>query len=60
MAKALELTVGDNRVSTMEVLQAYLHFEALTNHGCPSLVMMDLYKKGIFEMAGELLPVCNH
>lgn len=36
----------------MEVLQAYLHFEALRSHECPSLLMIDLYQKGVFNMAG--------
>lgn len=46
-------TVGVKSPCGMEVLQAYIHFEALTSHDCPSEVMMDLYQKGIFNMAGE-------
>ena len=44
------------------VLHAYLHFEALTEHdymfACvtcgysPAVVVMDLHKKGVFNMAG--------
>ncbi|XP_045930909.1 uncharacterized protein LOC123986603 isoform X1 [Micropterus dolomieu] len=45
-------TVGVKSPCGMEVLQAYIHFEALTSHDCPSEVMMDLYQKGIFNMAG--------
>lgn len=48
----LKQTVGDMSSSGMEVLQAYLHFEALRSHECPSLLMIDLYQKGIFNMAG--------
>ncbi|KAM7398953.1 hypothetical protein PAMP_018254 [Pampus punctatissimus] len=35
-----------------DVLQAYLHFEALTSHDCQPSVMMDLYQKGIFSIEG--------
>lgn len=53
VVEVLERTIGDKAPCGMEVLQAYLHFEALTSHDCLSLVMMDLYQKGIFSMAGE-------
>nr|XP_046245767.1 uncharacterized protein LOC124059629 isoform X2 [Scatophagus argus]XP_046245768.1 uncharacterized protein LOC124059629 isoform X2 [Scatophagus argus]XP_046245769.1 uncharacterized protein LOC124059629 isoform X2 [Scatophagus argus] len=52
VVEVLERTVGDRSPCGMEVLQAYLHFEALTNHDRPSVIMMDLYQKGIFNMAG--------
>ncbi|XP_078102004.1 uncharacterized protein LOC144515229 isoform X2 [Sander vitreus] len=48
----LERTVGVKSPCGVEVLQAYLHFEALTSHDCQSGVMMDLYRKGVFNMAG--------
>ncbi|TNN01119.1 hypothetical protein fugu_010501 [Takifugu bimaculatus] len=52
LAVVLKQTVGDMSSCGMEVLQAYLHFEALRSHECPSLLMIDLYQKGIFNMAG--------
>ncbi|XP_070826810.1 uncharacterized protein [Chaetodon trifascialis] len=52
VVEVLERTIGDKAPCGMEVLQAYLHFEALTRHESLSLVMMDLYEKGIFNMAG--------
>lgn len=51
--EVLERTVGIKSPCAMEVLQAYLHFEALTSHPCQSAVMMDLYQKEVFNMAGE-------
>lgn len=48
----LNETIGDMSSCGMEVLQAYLHFEALRSQECPSLLMIDLYQKGIFNMAG--------
>lgn len=48
----LEQTMGDMSSCSMEVLQAYLHFEALRSHECPSLLITDLYQKGILNMAG--------
>lgn len=48
----LEQTLGDMSSCIMEVLQAYLHFEALQSHECPSLLITDLYQKGILNMAG--------
>lgn len=42
----------------MEVLQAYLHFEALRSDQCPLLVI-DLYQKGVFNMAGVHICVCG-
>lgn len=48
----LEQTIGDMSSCGMEVLQAYLHFEALQSHECPSLLITDLYQKGILNMAG--------
>lgn len=48
----LEQTIGDMSSCGMEVLQAYLHFEALQSHECPSLLITDLSQKGIFNMAG--------
>ena len=52
------------------VLQAYLHFEALTDHeymyaciSCgynPSVIVMDLHKKGVFNMPGELDKMLFH
>ncbi|XP_060903078.1 uncharacterized protein LOC132980771 [Labrus mixtus] len=50
--EVLERTVGVKSSCGLEVLQAYLHFEALTSHTCQSEVMMDLYRKGVFNMAG--------
>lgn len=55
----LKQTVGDMSSCGMEVLQAYLHFEALQSHECPSLFMIDLYQKGIFNMAGVHSCVCG-
>ncbi|XP_042342939.1 uncharacterized protein LOC121943484 [Plectropomus leopardus] len=52
VVEVLERTVGVKSPLAMEVLQGYLHFEALTNHDCLSVVMMDLYQKGVFNMAG--------
>lgn len=52
MAEMLEQTLAIKSPCDMEVLQAYLHFEALTSHDSPSLFIMDLYRKGIFGMAG--------
>uniref|UniRef100_A0A8C4DY82 C2H2-type domain-containing protein n=1 Tax=Dicentrarchus labrax TaxID=13489 RepID=A0A8C4DY82_DICLA len=52
VVEVLEQTTGGKSPSGIEVLQAYLHFEALTSHNCPSGVMMDLYRKGVFNMAG--------
>lgn len=51
--EVLERTVGANSLRAMEVLQAYIHFEALTSHDNQSEVMMELHQKGIFNMAGE-------
>lgn len=48
----LEQTIGHMSSCGMEVLQAYLHFEALQSHECPSLLIIDLYQKGILNMAG--------
>lgn len=53
----LEQTIGDMSSCGMEVLQAYLHFEALQSHECPSLLITDLYQKGILNMAGVHLCV---
>ncbi|XP_074496307.1 uncharacterized protein LOC141770552 isoform X2 [Sebastes fasciatus] len=52
VVEVLERTVGIKSPCAMEVLQAYLHFEALTSHPCQSAVMMDLYQKEVFNMAG--------
>ncbi|XP_059186901.1 uncharacterized protein LOC131969739 isoform X2 [Centropristis striata] len=52
VVEVLERTVGVKSPQSMEVLQAYVHFEALTSHDCQSGVMMDLYQKGLFNMAG--------
>ncbi|XP_044058674.1 uncharacterized protein LOC122879066 [Siniperca chuatsi] len=52
VVEVLKRTVGVKSPSGMEVLQAYLHFEALTSHDCLSVVMLDLYQKGVFNMAG--------
>lgn len=51
----LEQTIGDMSSCGMEVLQAYLHFEALQSLECPSLLITDLYQKGILNMAGVYL-----
>lgn len=55
----LEQTIGDMSSCGMEVLQAYLHFEALQSHECPSLLITDLYQKGILNMAGVYLYMCS-
>ncbi|XP_033487830.1 uncharacterized protein LOC117260069 isoform X3 [Epinephelus lanceolatus] len=52
VVEVLERTEGVKSPCAIEVLQAYLHFEALTSHNCLSVVMMDLYQKGVFNMAG--------
>lgn len=52
LAAVLEQTISDMFSCSMEVLQAYLHFEALQSHECPSLLITDLYQKGILNMAG--------
>ena len=58
----LELTTGVKFPPSDTVLHAYLHFEALTTHeynyscaNCgdhPSVVIMDLHKKGVFNLSG--------
>ncbi|XP_041654455.1 uncharacterized protein LOC121517021 [Cheilinus undulatus] len=50
--EVLQQTASANTLCDMEVLQAYLHFEALTSHTCQSEVMMELHQKGVFSMAG--------
>ncbi|XP_028429117.1 uncharacterized protein LOC114552482 isoform X2 [Perca flavescens] len=49
----LERTVGVKSPCGIEVLQAYLHFEALTSYDYQPGVMMDLYRKGVFNMAAS-------
>lgn len=58
--EVLERTVGVKSPFGMEVVQAYLHFEALTSHDCLPAVMMNLYQKGFFTMAGEYLEQLNN
>jgi len=51
------------------MLHAYLHFEALTDHeykySCvtfgdhPTVVIMDLHKKGVFQLSGMLIVICS-
>ncbi|XP_072217993.1 HMG domain-containing protein 3-like [Leuresthes tenuis] len=63
ISKVIEIIETTEKVSFPKkerVLQAYLHFEALTNHdyiyscvSCgynPAVVVMDLHKKGVFNM----------
>ncbi|XP_073346956.1 uncharacterized protein, partial [Pagrus major] len=63
ISKVIEIIETTEKVSfpnKERVLQAYLHFEALTNHdytyscvSCgynPAVVVMDLHKKGVFNM----------
>ncbi|XP_053176913.1 uncharacterized protein LOC128360498 [Scomber japonicus] len=52
VVEVLEQAVGVKSPCGNDVLQAYLHFEALTSHGCPSSVMIDLHQKGVFSIAG--------
>ena len=67
ISKVIEIIETTEKVSfpnKERVLQAYLHFEALTDHeytyscvSCgnnPAVVVMDLHKKGVFNMPGEL------
>lgn len=59
----LEKTSGKTYPSRQRVLQAYLSFEALSDHSythagvsCgyhPVSVVMDLHKKGVFSMPGK-------
>lgn len=66
ISKVIEIIETTEKVSfpnKERVLRAYLHFEALTNHdytyscvSCgynPAVVVMDLHKKGVFNMPGE-------
>lgn len=65
--EVLERTSGKMYPSKNKILQAYLAFEALTNHAytyscvsCghnPASVVMDLHKKGVFSMPGKLISV---
>lgn len=60
----IEATEGVSFPQEERVLQAYLHFEALTNHdytyscvSCgysPAVVVMDVHKNGVFDVPGEL------
>ncbi|XP_067451432.1 uncharacterized protein [Thunnus thynnus] len=56
LVQVLERAVGVKSPYSVDVLQAYLHFEALTSHSCPSSVMLDLYQKGVFSIDGMDLP----
>lgn len=61
--EVLERTSGKAFPSKKRILQAYLSFEALSNHtytfSCvtcgyhPVSVVMDLHKKGVFSMPGK-------
>ena len=61
--EVLQETSGKKYPSKQRMLQAYLSFEALTGHtytyscvSCghhPSTVIMDLHKKGVFNMPGK-------
>ncbi|KAJ4945767.1 hypothetical protein JOQ06_023445 [Pogonophryne albipinna] len=53
----IEATEGESFPNKETVLQAYLSFEALSEHdytyacvSCPATVVMDLHKKGVFSM----------
>lgn len=60
----IEATEGVSFPPEERVLQAYLHFEALTNHdytyscvSCgysPAVVVMDVHKNGVFDVPGQL------
>lgn len=61
----IEATEGVSFLQEERVLQAYLHFEALTNHdytyscvSCgysPAIVVMDVHHvHGVFDVPGEL------
>ncbi|XP_041840399.1 LOW QUALITY PROTEIN: uncharacterized protein LOC121639302, partial [Melanotaenia boesemani] len=69
ISKVIEIIETTEKVSfpnKERVLQAYLHFEALTNHdytyscvSCgysPAVVVMDLHKKGVFNMPVSEIP----
>eukprot|EP00064_Thunnus_orientalis_P014416 superscaffoldBa00002495_g14460 len=56
LVQVLERAVGVKSPYSVDVLQAYLHFEALTSHSCPSSVMLDLYQKGVFSIDGMDMP----
>ncbi|XP_030279056.1 HMG domain-containing protein 3-like isoform X2 [Sparus aurata] len=69
ISKVIEIIETTEKVSfpnKERVLQAYLHFEALTNHdytyscvSCgysPAVVVMDLHKKGVFSMPLSEIP----
>ena len=73
ISKVIEIIETTEKVSfpnKERVLQAYLHFEALTNHeytyscvSCgysPAVVVMDLHKKGVFNMPGEFNNLLFH
>lgn len=59
----IEATEGVSFPKKETILHGYLHFEALTDHdymyacvSCgyhPSVVVMDLHKKGVFSMPGK-------
>lgn len=65
----IEATEGVSFPQEERVLQAYLHFEALTNHdytyscvSCgysPAVVVMDVHKNGVFDVPGELMGHSN-
>ncbi|KAK0156639.1 hypothetical protein N1851_000114 [Merluccius polli] len=71
ISKVIEMIETTEKVSfpnKERVLQAYLHFEALTNHeytyscvSCgysPAVVVMGLHKKGVFNMPGWAVITC--
>lgn len=73
ISKVIEIIETTEKVSfpnKERVLQAYLHFEALTNHdytyscvSCgysPAVVVMDLHKKGVFSMPCEFNKLLLH
>lgn len=73
ISKLIEIIETTEKVSFPNkdrVLQAYLQFEALTNHdytyscvSCgysPVVVVMDLHKKGIFNMPDEFNKLLLH
>ncbi|XP_036066981.1 uncharacterized protein LOC112139844 [Oryzias melastigma] len=70
VSKVIEIIENTERVSfpnKEKILHGYLHFEALTKHdysftcvSCgysPAVVVMDLHKKGVFGMPGELFSI---